>query len=194
MKTSGKVDRKALPWPLQVVGDGWRPTHLTGTEGWLADTWTDLLGPVPLDGNSDFFALGGASVAAAQLVGVLRTRHAEVSIADVYARPNLGGLAAYLDSLELTEVQIRDTRPVPWWTGLVQAPVIGALYSITGLRYVTGMALVCWMLFNIADSPWMPNPPLVAGCGCLDRAVQPAVPDAPGGYRKPDPAPSHLSG
>ncbi len=161
LKTSGKVDRKALPWPLQAVGEGLEAHDLTGTEGWLADTWTDLLGPVPLDGNSDFFALGGASVAAAQLVGVLRTRHAEVSIADVYARPNLGGLAAYLDSLELTEVQVHETRPVPWWTGLIQAPVIGLLYSITGLRYVTGMALVCWVLFNLTDAPWAPNPPLL---------------------------------
>lgn len=161
MKTSGKVDRKVLPWPLKVLGDGEQGHVLTGTEGWLADTWTALLGPVPLDGSSDFFALGGASVAAAQLVGVLRTRHADVSIADVYAQPTLGGLAAHLDSLDLSEFEPRDARPTPWWTGLVQAPVIGMLYSVTGLRYVTGMALVCWMLFNFTDAPWTPNPPLL---------------------------------
>lgn len=160
MKTSGKVDRKALPWPLLAAGDSNGHT-LVGTEGWLADTWTELLGPLPLDGDSDFFALGGASVAAAQLVGVLRTRHPEISIADIYARPNLGGLAAHLDSLGESTEQTLEVRPTPWWTGLVQAPVIGALYSVIGLRYVTGMALVCWVLFNFTDSSWMPNPPIV---------------------------------
>ncbi|MDO5743934.1 MAG: amino acid adenylation domain-containing protein [Micrococcaceae bacterium] len=161
LKTSGKVDRKALPWPLVVSGAG-DAHELNGTEGWLADNWADLLGPVPLDGNSDFFALGGASVAAAQLVGVLRTRHPEISIADIYAQPTLGGLAAHLDSLGSAEAEETEVRPTPWWTGLVQAPVIGALYSIIGLRYVTGIAVVCWVLFNFTDAPWMPNPPIFA--------------------------------
>ncbi|HJX80258.1 Pls/PosA family non-ribosomal peptide synthetase [Glutamicibacter sp.] len=161
MKTSGKVDRKALPWPLQLASDARGGHNLSGTEGWIAGIWTDLLGPVPLDGDSDFFALGGASVAAAQLVGVLRTRHAQVSIADIYDRPTLGRLAAHLDAQQLREVQVYESRPTPWWTALVQAPVIGALYSIIGLRYLTGMALVCWVLFNFIDASWVPNPPLV---------------------------------
>ena len=161
MKTSGKVDRKALPWPLHSGDDTGTGHTLTGTEGWIADIWTDLLGPVPLDGDSDFFALGGASVAAAQLVGILRTRHPEVSIADIYAHPGLGSLAAHLDAQGLSEVEVRENRPTPWWTALFQAPVIGALYSIIGLRYVTGMALVCWVLFNFLDALWVPNPPLI---------------------------------
>ena len=161
MKTSGKVDRKGLPWPLQAASDSGTGHNLTGTEGWIADIWTDLLGPMALDGDSDFFALGGASVAAAQLVGVLRTRHALVSIADIYDMPTLGGLAAHLDAQQLSEVQVHESAPTPWWTALVQAPVIGALYSIIGLRYVTGMALVCWVLFNFMDARWVPNPPLL---------------------------------
>lgn len=159
VKTSGKVDRKALPWPLAAAdGAGHR---LTGTEGWLADSWADLLGPVPLDGDSDFFALGGASVAAAQLVAKLRSRHPAVSIADLYARPVLGDLAAYLDGLGTTTGEQREVRPTPWWTGLVQAPLIAGLYGVSGLRYVTGMAIVCLLLFNFTETPWVPNPPLL---------------------------------
>ncbi|MFJ2620680.1 Pls/PosA family non-ribosomal peptide synthetase [Glutamicibacter sp. NPDC087344] len=161
MKTSGKVDRKALPWPLAVATDAAEAHQLAGTEGWLAELWTELLGPVPLDGNSDFFALGGASIAAAQLIAKLRTRYPLISIADLYDRPVLGDLAAYLDAEETGQAQERETRPTPWWTALVQAPVIGALYSVIGLRYVTGMALVCWVLFNFFEARWVPNPPLV---------------------------------
>ncbi|HEX2247814.1 MAG TPA: Pls/PosA family non-ribosomal peptide synthetase [Arthrobacter sp.] len=161
VKTSGKVDRKALPWPLPGNAAEGAGHTLTGTEGWIADAWTDLLGPVPLNGASDFFALGGASVAAAQLVATLRSRHPEVSIADIYARPTLGGMAAYLDSLGASTSEQRDVRPTPWWTGLVQAPLIGMLYSVIGLRYVTGIAIVCWLMFNLTDAPWVPNPPLL---------------------------------
>ncbi|WP_264668091.1 Pls/PosA family non-ribosomal peptide synthetase [Arthrobacter sp. VKM Ac-2550] len=161
VKTSGKVDRKALPWPLPGNGSEGAGHTLTGTEGWIADAWTNLLGPVPLTGESDFFALGGASVAAAQLVATLRSRHPEVSIADIYDRPTLGSMAAYVDSLGTSTAAERDVRPTPWWTGLVQAPLIGVLYSITGLRYVTGIAVVCFLMFNITDAPWVPNPPLL---------------------------------
>ncbi|WP_157561443.1 phosphopantetheine-binding protein, partial [Mycobacterium sp. E802] len=70
-RTSGKVDRNALPWPPpgDDEPDG---TELTGTTGWLAGLWRDVLG-TPVDGpEADFIALGGGSLAAAQLVAALR--------------------------------------------------------------------------------------------------------------------------
>lgn len=160
MKTSGKVDRKALPWPL-VTGDS-EEHQLTGTEGWIADLWTELLGPIPLDGDSHFFELGGASLAAAQLVGDLRTQYPDVSIADIYDHPALGELAARLEGLEPEDVAIHEARPTPWWTGLFQAPVIVGLYAITGLRYVTGMGIVSWLLSTFTSvAPWVPDPPIL---------------------------------
>jgi non-ribosomal peptide synthetase-like protein len=160
LKTSGKVDRKALPWP--VAEDDGSGHELTGTEGWIADLWGELLGPVPLDGDSDFFRLGGASLAAAQLVGRLRTQYPDVSIADIYDYPVLGDLAARLDGLEPEDAEAQDDRPTPWWTGLFQAPVILALYGVTGLRYVTGMMIVSWLLVTLTPVPgWLPDPPLL---------------------------------
>ena len=75
MATSGKVDRKALPWPPPGTegtagGDG----SLTAAERKLADRWREQLGPVAIDADSDFFALGGTSLAVAKLVSVLRGR------------------------------------------------------------------------------------------------------------------------
>ena len=46
-RTSGKVDRAALPWPLPDARDGrGRPT-LDGTEAWLAERWGEILGVAP---------------------------------------------------------------------------------------------------------------------------------------------------
>jgi non-ribosomal peptide synthetase-like protein len=98
---SGKVDRKALPWPPSDVAGPVDPS-LSGTAAWLARLFTDLLGPVAIDIDTDFFACGGSSLAAAKLVSVLRERFPSVAVADVYEHQLLGQLAARLD--ELTQV------------------------------------------------------------------------------------------
>jgi hypothetical protein len=95
-RTSGKVDRDALPWPPPGAGgdDG---TELGGTMGWLAGLWRDVLG-IGVDGpEADFFALGGGSLSAAQLVVALRPRYPEMTVAHLYDHPRLGSLAGFLD-------------------------------------------------------------------------------------------------
>jgi len=166
VKVSGKVDRKALPWPMPAgVEDQSGVGALHGEAEWLANQWISLLGPLPLTEDSDFFAVGGASMAAAQLVSALRVRFPEVSIADVYAHPILGQMARHLEGLGADGAKERAVQPTPWWTALVQAPVIGMLYGITGLRYVTGILVVCLVLYHVAGEPWVPNPPLLATLG-----------------------------
>lgn len=85
-RTSGKVDRNALPWPVDG-DDAADDPNLAGTTGWLAGLWRDVLG-APIDGpEADFFALGGGSLSAAQLVAALRARYPEVTVADLYDHP-----------------------------------------------------------------------------------------------------------
>ena len=176
VKTSGKVDRKALPWPLLAAEAGTAGHNLTGTEGWIADTWQDLLGAVPLDGNSDFFALGGASVAAAQLVSVLRTRHPEASIADVYAEPTLGGLAAHLDSLKTHGS--RETRYTP--DSVVDGTGSGstgrgpACHSWVAVCHWHGPGLLAFVQLHRRNVNT--KPPAVAGAGGLGCALRVAIP------------------
>jgi non-ribosomal peptide synthetase-like protein len=98
---SGKVDRKALPWPPAEAAGPIDPS-LSGTAAWLAGRFADQLGPVAIGLDTDFFACGGSSLAAAKLVSVLRERWASVAVADVYEHRLLGQLAARLD--ELTQV------------------------------------------------------------------------------------------
>ena len=162
MKASGKVDRKSLPWPLPMVET---PTdvrvELNADLRWLGQRWTDLLGPLPLTEESDFFALGGASLAAAQLVSALRERYPKVSVADIYEHPTLATMSEHLASLRDSTLDVRETPVTPWWLGVAQTPLIVALYGITGLRYVTGIAMVCIVLTVTVGSPWTPDPPLL---------------------------------
>ena len=83
MKTSGKVDRKALPWPLPSARDD-AFAGIDPSLHWLAERWHEQLGPVPLDDHSDFFDLGGSSVAIAKLVVALREAYPNAEIAELY--------------------------------------------------------------------------------------------------------------
>ncbi|MEZ0340777.1 Pls/PosA family non-ribosomal peptide synthetase [Mycobacterium sp. pV006] len=140
-RTSGKVDRDALPWP---VGDDRDPdsADLAGTAGWLAGLWRDVLG-APVDGpQADFFALGGGSLAAAQLTAALRGRYPHVTVADLYDHPRLGSLAAYLDEMApAPEVTPRTVAPVPRWSQAVQVLASLPLAVLSGAQWVVWLLL-----------------------------------------------------
>ena len=94
-RTSGKVDRDALPWPLPDLHE--QASTLTGTAAWVGEQWQRVIGVRPTDAGDDFFARGGSSLTAAQLVSAVRSLYPEVTVAQVYAHPTVGGLAAFLD-------------------------------------------------------------------------------------------------
>ena len=98
VRTSGKVDKKALPWPLPGVGV--EAAGLTQTEQWLAQLWVETLGVSVSDENADFFSLGGTSLAAATLVGRIRERYPTVAVRDLYDHPRLGSLAEHIGGVE----------------------------------------------------------------------------------------------
>lgn len=92
-KTSGKVDRNALPWPLDDGAEaaGSDEVFDEDTE-WVAEQWAAVLGARP-GSDTDFFTAGGGSLGAAQLVSRLRTRHPSVTVGDIYAHPRFGALS-----------------------------------------------------------------------------------------------------
>ncbi|MFD9124656.1 Pls/PosA family non-ribosomal peptide synthetase [Kitasatospora sp. NPDC059571] len=138
-RTSGKVDRAALPWPLTTgpqPGTGRRPAS---TAGWLAEQWEALLG-LPVGADGDFFALGGTSLAAAKLVSALRARYPGVSVADLYAHPTLLDLAARLDEFDAGPREHRQVRRTPLRAGVWQTLVLAALFTVVGLRWVLALA------------------------------------------------------
>ncbi|OEC33738.1 hypothetical protein A7D25_17265 [Pseudomonas sp. 21C1] len=96
LSSSGKVERKALPAPLQRDG------HSGGalSQPWqaqLAELWEELLGCGAVGSEDNFFALGGHSLLAARLVARIAERHGRrLPLRAVFERPQLGELAAYL--------------------------------------------------------------------------------------------------
>lgn len=176
-RTSGKVDRDALPWPLprpaggprkpRAPGDPGDPgdpggpggpgAGLAGTEAWVADLWRDLLGAEVEATDADFFDLGGGSLSAAQLVSRLRERHPEVAVGDVYEHSSLAALAAYVDTLgSVGPTSDRSVPPTPRKTQAGQVVGTLALRALAGPRWLVWVALGCHLL-ALLGLEWLPR-------------------------------------
>ncbi|WP_438841221.1 Pls/PosA family non-ribosomal peptide synthetase [Actinoplanes auranticolor] len=153
-RTSGKVDRAALPWPLATAGDS--ADDLTATEQWLAGGWAEILGVRPTEADADFFNHGGGSLNAAQLVAWIRRQYPQVSVADIYLHPRLSRLAAVLDALGTTATTRREVRPTPRRAGLVQAVLMVPMLALVGLRWLTVLAALGNVLALPARASWTP--------------------------------------
>ncbi|WP_018349959.1 Pls/PosA family non-ribosomal peptide synthetase [Longispora albida] len=151
VRTSGKVDRKALPWPLSTTDIA--RSMLTGTQAWLAEAWSEILGVQVVSPKADFFSNGGGSLSAAQLVAHIRSRYPQVAIVDIYQNPALGGLAAFCEGLEDVAGTRPDVAPVPRKTGFVQTLLMVPLLTLAGLRW----SVVALALANLLDAAWAPH-------------------------------------
>ncbi|WP_457254780.1 Pls/PosA family non-ribosomal peptide synthetase [Pedococcus sp. P5_B7] len=163
-RTSGKIDRDALPWPVATLAGKARasgPVRLEGTAAWLQELWLEILGAVVSGPQEDFFDVGGGSLAAAHLVSRLRERFPEVTVADIYDAPRLGDLARVLDELAApAAAQNRNVRPVPASTQLGQVAFTIPLRTLTGLRWCVWVAAAnnvahdAWSMDWLVTVPW----------------------------------------
>lgn len=157
-RTSGKVDRDALPWPLPKSAAAEAETGFTETEKWVAGLWDSILGAEVTDPKADFFDLGGGSLAAAQLVAGLRERNPRITVADLYDHPRLGALAALLDSSGPAAVVVeRTVRPVPLHAQLFQVLATIPLTTLTGLQWLTWLGIVGNIAAWSGSLPWLPH-------------------------------------
>ncbi|AQT81941.1 amino acid adenylation protein [Mycolicibacterium litorale] len=153
-RTSGKVDRNALPWPPPGYQES--EPDLGGTMGWLAGLWRDVLGAVVDGPEADFFALGGGSLSAAQLVAALRERYPQLTVAQLYDHPRLGSLAEFLDEFAPpVEVTPRHVKPTPVTTQAAQVLLSVPLATLTGLQWVTWLALINNVAAAVHPLPWL---------------------------------------
>ncbi|GED96606.1 Pls/PosA family non-ribosomal peptide synthetase [Gordonia crocea] len=143
-RVSGKVDRNALPWPLPgAADDDGTAADFTETQRWLADAWSSVLGASITSTDADFFAEGGGSLAAAQLVSALRERYPNVTVGDLYDNSRLGRLAQLLDSWRPADKTVeRTVAPTPRTAGVVQSLAGIPLATLTGLQWVTWLAAI----------------------------------------------------
>ncbi|MBI3689919.1 MAG: amino acid adenylation domain-containing protein, partial [Mycolicibacterium aromaticivorans] len=153
-RTSGKVDRNALPWPPPGYQDA--EPDLGGTMGWLAGLWRDVLGAVVDGPEADFFALGGGSLSAAQLVAALRERYPQLTVAQLYDHPRLGSLAEFLEEQKPpAAVTPRHVTPTPVSTQAAQVLLSAPLATLTGLQWVTWLALINNVAAAVHPLPWL---------------------------------------
>ena len=96
LSPNGKLDRRALPAPARRAAAGRPPQGRT--EELLATIWKEVLGLDRVSAEEDFFALGGHSLFATQVVSRIRSVLAvEVPLRAVFEAPTIAALARVTD-------------------------------------------------------------------------------------------------
>ncbi|MBF0263408.1 MAG: non-ribosomal peptide synthetase, partial [Magnetococcales bacterium] len=96
----GKLDRRALPLPMATEPDpATAEPPATATERLLHEIWSALLARPTIHRHADFFALGGHSLHAIQVITRLRERlGVEIPVRLMFQLPTIAALAAQLDA------------------------------------------------------------------------------------------------
>ncbi|MCY8372394.1 non-ribosomal peptide synthase/polyketide synthase, partial [Bacillus haynesii] len=97
LTSNDKVDRKALPEPDRHVATGAEyEAPRNDTEAKLVDTWRDVLGAGDIGISHHFFAAGGDSIKALQIVSRLSRLDLKLEMKDLFANPRIKDLAKYV--------------------------------------------------------------------------------------------------
>ncbi|PRY19894.1 non-ribosomal peptide synthetase [Pseudosporangium ferrugineum] len=97
LNANGKLNRRALPEPVERVGAVQR-RPLSSTEEMVVAIWQDVLAMAEIGPEDNFFALGGSSLLMTQIVA--RVRHAlgvELPIRALYQAPTVAALSAEIE-------------------------------------------------------------------------------------------------
>ncbi|MFI2668060.1 amino acid adenylation domain-containing protein [Streptomyces albidoflavus] len=97
LTANGKLDRRALPAPGRAAAAvGTHVAPRTPEERRLAEVWCDILGLDTIGVHDNFFDLGGDSLRAVALAGVLREQGLPVAVRDVFEHRTVAALSLAL--------------------------------------------------------------------------------------------------
>ncbi|HEX5709699.1 MAG TPA: amino acid adenylation domain-containing protein, partial [Pyrinomonadaceae bacterium] len=102
LTASGKVDRKALPAPVQTragLQETYVPPH-TPAQEIMSAVWSQVLDIHPVGIHDNFFALGGDSIRAIQVLGAAKARGLSFSLPDLFSHPTIAALSQVLSNNE----------------------------------------------------------------------------------------------
>ncbi|TKK87202.1 amino acid adenylation domain-containing protein [Herbidospora galbida] len=94
LTVNGKVDRRALPAPGEAAPDREEAyvAPRTPSERAVAEVWSRVLQVDRVGVDDNFFALGGDSIRAVRLIGLLRDAGHGFSVQDLFRHPTVGAL------------------------------------------------------------------------------------------------------
>jgi amino acid adenylation domain-containing protein/non-ribosomal peptide synthase protein (TIGR01720 family) len=98
LTVNGKVDRAALPDPLATTAAAEPRTWQSATEAQIAAIWQHVLGVEHIGRDDRFFALGGHSLKATQIVSrILRQLGVKVSLREFFEAATVAAVAAIVE-------------------------------------------------------------------------------------------------
>ena len=162
VRTSGKVDKAALPWPLPDEEPQGAAEMAPGLRR-LAGQWQAVLGIPVSDPEANFFDLGGGSLAAAQLVAMIRETDPEFTVAEIYARPRLGAMADALAEETGAAAPPREyhrVAPTPRRMQVLQTILGVPLYVLNGIRWLLYLLTASAILHPFGGFGFLPTVPL----------------------------------
>ncbi|MFA6539322.1 MAG: amino acid adenylation domain-containing protein [Negativicutes bacterium] len=119
LTANGKIDKQALPKPVQVSTDAFVAPE-TDMENTLVKIWQDLLDLETISVTDNFLKLGGHSLKLVTLAGRIHQEFAvEIPFADIYAHPTVRQLAGLIveklidTTPELPIVMVEDREYYP---------------------------------------------------------------------------------
>jgi iturin family lipopeptide synthetase C len=94
---NGKIDRKALPKPSEVINSGFQySAPRNEIEETLVKVWGDVLGVEQLGIEHDYFALGGDSIKAIQITARLKKFKLNLELSDLFQFHTIKDLSPYV--------------------------------------------------------------------------------------------------
>ncbi|WP_034328484.1 non-ribosomal peptide synthase/polyketide synthase [Alkaliphilus transvaalensis] len=170
LSSNGKIDRKALPYPTEnmIKGTDYIPPS-NKTEETLVEIWKDILSIANIGTKDNFFELGGHSLKATTMVGrIHKVLGVEVPLKEVFNRPTIKGLAAYIQrgesSIYASIKAVKEEAYYPMSSGqkriytLQQFDEEGISYNISGAVILKGRIIgerleeACQKLINRHES------------------------------------------
>jgi amino acid adenylation domain-containing protein len=110
---NGKLDRKALPAPESQTIETEYLAPRNDTEEQLAAMWTELLGIDKVGINDDFFALGGHSLVAMQVVSrIMQSMGVQLPLETMFEAPTIASLAESVNKSGDSESAIPEIKRI----------------------------------------------------------------------------------
>ncbi|WP_137130458.1 non-ribosomal peptide synthetase [Rhizobium sp. FY34] len=100
LNANGKIDRKRLERPTQIVSSAAYAAPREGTEQIVAAIWRELLRAEKVGRDDNFFTVGGHSLLATRMLARLRRSFAvELPLRSIFEKPRLAEFASAIDAL-----------------------------------------------------------------------------------------------